>query len=209
MSRALHADRSAVRPRASVAGAAGHVGASAAAPAAFNGPAVVNATRGVVSDAEAQVWAAAFGSSLRWSVWAVEHRSQGIVRALAAPGHADAHVLLLVATAQAEHLELRFSEPPQLTRLLLVELTPAQQAAVAAAGGVSATFAWLASYVGPTELDTRSAGGAQIAHPILPAGASVDQLSVGVLAVDPSLGPIWREGYSRDCSASRDTQLCP
>jgi hypothetical protein len=170
---------------------------------------VVNATRGGVSDAEAHVWAAAYEASLRWMVLAIEGQRPELVGALTVAHRVDARTLKLIATARAQHLKLSYSSSPRLTRLLLVALSPSQQATVADAGGEPAAYAWLASYVGPIALVARSPDGTITTYPVLAAGATIDELSVGFLVTDPSLGPIWREGYSRDCSADPDSTLCP
>ena len=173
---------------------------------------MVDATGGAVPDATARLWAATFMASVRWTVDAVEHERPDTLEALSTPGDADSATLHLIDDARADDAQLSYppGHGPHVTRLLLVVLSADQTAAIRQGGGaVAGPDAWVVTFSGPTDLAVRWPGGQLQSYTVLPAGRQVTELSAGGVVEDPSLGAIWRETYSRDCTAHPDPVLCP
>lgn len=174
-------------------------------------PQVVDAA-GAVPEATAQAWAVAFLASVHWTVEAVEREQPDLLGHLYAAGQADAATLQLIGDARAGAAQLSYppGREPHATRLLLVSLSADQQAAIRRDGGtVGGPYAWVVTWTGPTDLLVRWPGGRVQTYAILRDGEQVTELSVGSALADPTLGAVWRETASRDCSAHPDPILCP
>jgi hypothetical protein len=175
-------------------------------------PQIVDVTGGAVPEVTERTWATAYLASMHWTVEAVERRQPQLLEPLYAPGQTDGATLQLIEDARAGSATLSYppGHEPHPTRLLLVALSGDQQTAVRRDGGIIAgPYAWVVTWTGPTDLVVSWPGKEVQTYRVLRAGEQVTELSVGTVVEDPSLGPVWRETASRDCTAHPDAVLCP
>jgi len=172
---------------------------------------ISNTTRGAVSDMTAHEWAGAYLRAVRGNVLAVEHQDDALLRQLyTGPPDGAAIRLIFNTRAAAGRLSYAPGHEPHVIRLVLVTLSPDQRTAITAeAGPVAGPYAWVVTYQGPTDLTVRWPGGGRETYAVLPAQRRITELSAGGVVDAPSLGSVWREAFSRDCTAHPDATLCP
>jgi hypothetical protein len=175
-------------------------------------PEVVDATGGAISPATARRWADAYLASVRLTVLAVEREQSQLLAAVAEPGQVDPSALRLIQEARSDGAALAYASghEPHVTRLILVALTTERRDAIRQLGGLApGSYAWVVTFTGPTDLSVRWPGGRVRTYVVLPPGQQVTELSAGGIVADPTLGDLWREAFSRDCTARPDPVLCP
>jgi hypothetical protein len=172
---------------------------------------ISNATRGAVSDATARDWARAYLGAVRGSVLAVERQDDALLRQLyIGPPDGDTLRLIFNTRAAGGRLSYAAGHEPHVTRLVLVTLSPEQRTAIAAeVGPIAGPYAWVVTYQGPIDLSVGWPGAATETYAVLPAQRRITELSAGGVVDVAPLGSVWREAFSRDCTAHPDATLCP
>ena len=175
------------------------------------GTPVVNASDGAVDDVGARRLAAAYLTSVQWTVRAVELGDPTILDILFPAANRDTGTETLIANLRAARATARYTagRAPNVTRLIVTALTAAQQQQIESDSGVIAgPLALVVTYQGPVDLSITWPGTPSQTYPVVASGREITELSLGGVIDDPRLGTVWRETYSRDCTAHPDPVVC-
>ncbi len=161
-------------------------------------PAVVNATNGAASDADAQAWALAANRTGMWLQWSEANDQYGLTTRLEGPRVVNARLDQLMRAG------VSITDPNCdvfAARYRLFPMTADGQRFLTSFGEVStAPFVLVASYSGPCSLLAHFPDGR--AETLFPAPGEVVTVLAGTTRHDPLLGDLWFVDAGALCSHS-------